>query len=211
MKMLEAFRAARSAFRASLQGKYEEEVPGPKGEVFLTVRDGATGVIQAKRRLNVVTLDASILIARLVKDNVEPPKGAYVLAVGTGDSGWNPMAPPAATNTQRALYSEVTRKTFSNTQFINSGGSPVAYPTNIVDFTTTFTESEAVGPLVEMGLIGGNIDTNLSIKNPVSPPAGSYDPTVDLTAYETLINYLTFAVVNKPATSTLEIVWRLTF
>jgi len=45
----------------------------------------------------------------------------------------------------------------------------------------------------------------------VSPPAGSYDPTVDLTAYETLINYLTFAVVNKPATSTLEIVWRLTF
>ncbi len=60
-----------------------------------------------------------------------------------------------------------------------------------------------------MGLIGGNIDTNLAVKNPV--PIGPYDPLVDLTAYETLINYLTFPVVNKPATSTLEIVWRLSF
>jgi hypothetical protein len=209
MKMMDAFRAARSAFRASLQGRYADEARKPKGEVFLTLRDGPTGVIQAQHRLNIVTLDASILIARLVKDNAEPPKGAYVLGVGTGDSGWNLQNPPAATNTQRRLFSEVTRKTFSNTQFIDSGGSPTAIPTNVVDFTTTFTESEAVGPLVEMGLIGGNIDSNLAVKNPV--PSGPYDPLVDLTAYETLINYLTFPVVNKPATSTLEIIWRLTF
>ena len=213
MKMVEAFRKARSAFKAAWQDRHEDDARCKiRGDVFITVRDGETGLVTAHHELrNLVVKDASILIARLVKDNQEPPKGAYVLAVGSGDSGWNPMAPPAPTDTQRALYSEITRKTFSDTQFVNSGGVPVAYPTNIVDFTTTFTESEAVGPLVEMGLLGGNIDTNLSVKNPVSPPNGPYDPTVDLTAFETMINYLTFAVVNKPATSTLQIVWRLSF
>lgn len=210
MRFLEAIRAARSAFSATLSGRYEDDARPSlhKGEVFIILRDGKTGEIQ-ERRYNIVALDASILIARLVKDNQEPPQGAFVLAVGSGDVGWNLQSPPAATNTQRALFSEVTRKTFSNTQHIDSGGSPTAIPTNVVDFTTTYTESEAVGALVEMGLLGGNIDSNLSIKNPV--PAGAYDPLVDMTAYETMINYLTFPVINKPATSTLEIIWRLTF
>lgn len=183
-----------------------------RGDVFITVTDGKTKEIQEHRELrNLVVLDASVLIARLMKDNSEPPHGIYALAVGTGDTGWDPMNPPAPTNTQRALYSELSRKTFANTQFIDSTGATVAYPTKIVDFTTTYTESEAVGPLVEMGLLGGNISTNMSIKNPVSPPNGTYDDTVDLTSYETLCNYLTFPVVNKPSTSTLSIVWRLTF
>lgn len=210
MKILEAFLAAGSAFRAALGSRHEDASRKTKGEVFIRMFDAATGDLQYEHH-NVVTLDASILIARLVKDSQEPPKGAFVLAVGTGDVGWDLQSPPAATNTQRALYSEITRKTYSGTAFIDSGGSPTAIPTNVVDFTTQFTESEAVGPLVEMGLLGGNIDTNLSNTNPVSPPAGAYDPLVDLTAFESLINYLTFPVVNKPATSTLEIVWRLTF
>lgn len=183
-----------------------------RGDVFMRLRDGRTGELQEEREhRNLVVLDASILIARLMKDNAEPPKGIFALAVGTGDVGWDPMSPPAPTNTQRALYSEITRKTFSSTQFINAGGTPVAYPTKVVDFTTIYTESEAVGPLVEMGLLGGNISTNLATTNPVSPPNGSYDPTVDLTDFETLCNFLTFPVINKPATSTFEITWRLTF
>lgn len=183
-----------------------------RGDVFITVKDGKTQEVQDHRELrNLVVLDASILIARLMKDNSEPSFGIYALAVGTGDTGWDPMNPPSPTNTQRALYSELTRKTFASTQFVDSAGSPAGYPTKIVDFTTTYTESEAVGPLVEMGLLGGDISTNMSVKNPVSPPNGTYDDTVDLTSYETLCNFLTFAVINKPATSTLTIVWRLTF
>lgn len=213
MKIVEAFQKAGSVFRAALGGQYKEDARIQiRGDVFITMRDGETGVVQAYReKRNIVVKDASILIARLVKDSQEPPKGAYVLAVGSGDTGWDPMNPPAATDTQRALYSEITRKTFSNTQFVDAGGIPVGYPTHVVDFTTVYTESEAVGPLVEMGLIGGNISTNLAVKNPVSPPNGAYDPIVDLTSYETLLNYLTFPVVNKPATSTLEITWRLSF
>lgn len=198
--------ACRQADSLAEQGYYI------RGDVFIRLKDGKTGELQEEHELrNLVVLDASILIARLMKDNVEPTKGIFALAVGTGDVGWDPMNPPAATNTQRALYSEITRKTFTTTQFIDGGGVPVAYPTKVVDFSTTFTESEAVGPLVEMGLIGGNISSNLSITNPVSPPNGAYDPTVDLTLFETMVNFLSFPVVNKPATSTLQIVWRITF
>jgi hypothetical protein len=131
--------------------------------------------------------------------------------VGSGDVGWNPMSPPAPTVTQRALYSEISRKTLASTNFVDASGLPTSIPTNVVDFVCTFTESEAVGPLVEMGLLGGNVNSNLSIKNPVSPPNGAYNAAVDLTTRDTLINYLTFAVINKPATSTFTIVWRLSF
>ncbi len=216
MKKTEALPTPVSQFSAAFTcrpaDRFDEKGYYIRGDVFMELRDGKTGELQeAREHRNLVVLDASILIARLMKDNTEPPKGIFALAVGTGDVGWNPMSPPTPTTTQRALYSEITRKTFSNTQFINAGGAPVAIPTKVVDFTTIFTESEAVGPLVEMGLIGGNISTNLAIKNPVSPPNGAYDATVDLTDFETLLNFLTFPVVNKPATSTLSIVWRLTF
>lgn len=222
MKMGERFRTPEGQASISLgamrQGdEYEgaaAESGGYKirGDVFITLRDASTGEVQEEREhRNLVVRDASILIARLVKNNQEPPFGAYALAVGTGDVGWNVMAPPAPTNTQRALYSELARKTFSSTTFVDSSGAPTAIPTNIVDFTTTFSESEAVGPLVEMGLIGGNISTNLATRNPVSPPNGPYNPAVDLTGRETLLNFLTFAVINKPPTSTLSITWRLTF
>lgn len=212
MRFPEAFGQIVSKIRGLVGSRYEEDARVYiRGDVFIKLRDASTGEIQEFERRNLIVKDASILIARLVKDNAEAPKGAFVLAVGTGDSGWNPMSPPAPTNTQRALYSELTRKTFSQTQFVDAAGVPTAIPTNVVDFTTVFTESEAVGPLVEMGLVGGNISNNLAVRNPVSPPNGAYNASLDLTTRETLINYLTFPVINKPATSTMEIVWRLTF
>jgi len=212
MKLDEVFSRVGSRFFGALKSRYEEKAPGIRGDVSLILRDGASGVEQDRREIkNIIVKDASILVARLMKDNAEPTKGCFVLAVGTGDIGWNPLAPPAPTNTQRSLYSELTRKTFSTTQFIDAAGVPTAIPTNVVDFSTIYTESEAVGPLVEMGLLGGNISTNLSIRNPVLPPNGPYNPLVDLTTKETMVNYLTFPIISKPATSTLEIVWRLSF
>lgn len=212
MQIREAFhRAMEKAFRIVFSPHFHEDARYHiKGDVFLTLRDARTGEVQDHREVhNLVVRDASILIARLMKDSQEPPHGVFCLAVGSGDVGWDPMNPPSPTNTQRSLYSEISRKTFTETAFIDAGGLPVAYPTNVVDFTTTFTESEAVGPLVEMSLLGGNIV--ISPRNPVTPPNGSYDPTVDLTTKETEVNYLTFPVINKPATSTLTTVWRLTF
>ena len=181
-----------------------------QGDVFVTLTDIRTGAEEKHEFRNLIVRDASILVARLLKSSSEPPFGIYALAVGTGDVGWNPLAPPAATSTQRALYSELTRKTFSSTNFVDALGIPSAIPTNVVDYTTTYSESEAVGPLVEMALIGGNVSTNMFIRNPVSPPNGAYSPALDLTTRETIVNYLTFPVISKPGTSTMAITWRLT-
>src|SRR5579863_5107540 len=102
MKMGESFRRATTAFRVLLNPKFMDQIPKYKGEVFMTLRDAKTGVVQDHRH-NLVVLDASILIARLMKDNAEPPNGIFCLAMGTGDVGWNPMSPPAPTTTQRSL------------------------------------------------------------------------------------------------------------
>jgi len=207
MKNRETFPQPVETARVALATRYEEpKVCCIRGDVFITMGSGETYEFR-----NLVVRDASILIARLMKSNVEPPFGIFCLAVGTGDTGWNPLNPPAATITQRSLYSEIARKTFAQTLFVDSGGAPTAIPTNVVDFTTTFTESEAVGPLCEMGLIGGNVSTNLAVRNPVLPPNGTYDPLVDLTTRETLVNYLTFPCVSKAPTSTMSVTWRLSF
>ena len=83
-----------------------------------------------------------------------------------------------------------------------------------MDFTTVFGESEAVGPLNEMGLTS-TLSNNNMITNPNPNFAGqggqAYDPTIDVTQYDMLANYLTFSVISKPATSILTITWRLTF
>ena len=211
MQIRETFRRAFETARVALNSRCHEDAHFHiRGDVFITLRDGATGKVQDYREIrNLVVRDASILIARLLKDNSESPYGVFCLAVGTGDTGWDPMNPPAPTDTQRALYSELARKAFSATTFIDSGGSPTAVPTNVVDYSATFAEGEANGPLCEMGLLGGNIV--ISPPNPVSPPNGPYNvPPVNLTEYETEINYTTFACVNKPPTSTMTVVWRLT-
>ncbi len=213
MRLPESFTRVVGSLAGALGFKYGDDArTSIRGDVFITVRDVATGeIVEQFEKRNLIVKDASILIARLMKDSAEPPRSAFCLAVGTGDVGWNPMSPPAPTDTQRALYSELTRKTFASTTFVDAAGSPTAIPTNVVDYTVTFTESEAVGPLVEMGILGGNISTNLAVRNPVSPPNGAYSPAVDLTTRETLVNYLTFPVINKPATSSFTVTWRLTF
>lgn len=187
---------------------------GISGEIFWTLRDSETGEETSGYFKNVVTLDASILVARLLKSSAtpnvsEPSFGVYALGVGSGDVGWNLQNPPPASNTQRSLYNEIGRKAISSASFIDSNGSISGIPTNVVDFTTIFSESEAVGPIAEMGLLGGDISTNMGSQNPVLPPNGAYDPTVNLVGMDTLINYLTFPVINKPPTSTLSWVWRL--
>ena len=106
------------------------------GEIFWTLRDGKTGRVQERGHFkNIVTLDAGILIARLLKtpssvpNTCEPNYGIFALAVGTGDSGWDPLDPPAATNTQRSLYNELARKQIASSDFIDENGAISGIPT----------------------------------------------------------------------------------
>ena len=139
---------------------------------------------------NIITNAASVLLARLVRNNSDPAHGAYALAVGTGAIGWDPFNPPPATASQTQLQNELFRKTFQSVNF-TVGGTVSGSPTNVLDLTTFFVESEANGILVEMGIVGG--DATLTANT------------------GTLLNYRTFAAITKPPTATLSLVWRITF
>lgn len=213
--VLDKMRRIGSGFKLGMGTRYYEPMRMVcRGDVFFDMRDARTGKPLLKRhQRNVVTLDAGILVARLLKNPKEPSNGINMLAVGTGALG-PLLTPNAPSQEQRRLNDEIFRKPFAETTFRDANGAASAIPTRVVDFTTVFGESEAVGPLNEMGLTS-TISNNNTVTNPNPNFAGqggqAYDPAVDVTQFDTLANYLTFAVVSKPATSILTITWRLTF
>jgi hypothetical protein len=152
---------------------------------------------------NVIVDSASLLISRLLADGQTaidpggPNHGIRVLAVGTGDPNWNPNNPPSATPNQNQLEAELARKRFANVTFVKTDGSglPATEVTNIVDYQTVFNESEAVGPITELALFGG----------------GTGSENIDITPNSGLmVNYRTLAVINKPNTATMSVVFRIT-
>lgn len=184
-----------------------------KGQVFIELTDEQGNLLDRRELDNVITLDGGILTARLFKNSLFPKtdenNGVTMLAVGTGATG-NLLNPDAPQETQRKLNTEIGRKPFSSTQYRNADGVAVAYPTNIVDFTATFGEGEAVGPLNEMAVISA-YSSNPDIKNPINNGPTDYDPTIDVSYKDLLANYLTYSVITKPSTGRLAITWRFTF
>lgn len=189
---------------------YCDVVGAKKGEVFFKMEDVVTGeVLFEDYRPNVITLDASILAAMLFTEPGSRTYGAYMLAVGTGATG-SLLSPDAPDPRQRRLNAEIARKPRNSYTFRDGSGNAVAIKTNIVDYTFTFDEGEAVGPLTEMGIFstysGNPLVRNL---NPNIFP--TRDVTVDVSNLDILINYLSFPVISKPATARLTITWRLTY
>lgn len=184
-----------------------------QGMVFFDLRDTDGNVLYQERKKNLITLDAGILAARLFRDSLSPNpaqnNGITMLAVGTGATGAI-LSPDAPQNTQRKLNTELTRKAFASVQYRDSLGVAVSYPTSIVDFTTTFSGSEANGALNEMGLMS-TYSLNPLVTNPINNGPSGYDPTIDVTGKDIMMNYLTFGVITKPVGSTLTITWRISF
>lgn len=204
------FRAASGASRFDMHPVYNATlgICSAKGEVFITVTE-KDRVVWQDHRMNIITLDAGILAAILLRDPASRTNGMNMLAVGTGATGAL-LSPDAPDSRQRKLNAEIARKPFSTTTFRDGSGNAVAIPTNIVDFTCTFDEGEAVGPLNEMGILS-TISANPLVTNPNPNTFPTRDTTVDLTIYDILVNYLTFAVLSCPATARLSITWRITF
>jgi len=172
--------------------KHKEDLPRMSGEFWFQLKEDGN-LVEERHGHNIIVNGASVLIARLLKDNSEPDGGITYLAVGTGGVGWNLQNPPQPTTTQTALENEIARKAFTteDVTFIDpSTGDPTTVPTNVVDYTATFAETEAVGPLVEMGLFGGD--------------------ATDLLDSGTEVNYRTFPVLNKTNSMTLTIIFRIT-
>lgn len=181
-----------------------------KGTLIVEMRDARSGEVLAHfEKDNLIVKDAGILMASLAKGDAVNPNGLTMLAIGTGATG-NLLAPDAPQPGQRKLNNEIARKAFSSKQYRNADGVAVSYRTNIVDFTTTFGEAEAVGPLNEMGLMSA-ASANPATKNPINNGPTNYDASLDVAGKDLLVNYLTFSVVTKPATAVLAITWRLTF
>jgi hypothetical protein len=206
------FSRPRSGHKMGLALRYADAgvTRDAEGTFIFDMRDASTGEqLHYFEKKNIITLDAGILAAILFKDNASRDRGIYMLAVGTGATGAL-LSPDAPSASQRKLNAEVARKAFVTTTFRDSGGNAVSIPTNVVDFTTTYAEAEAVGPLNEMGLISP-ISDNPLVTNPNPDTFPARLLTRDLTLYDILVNYLTFAVVSKPSTAILTITWRLTF
>jgi hypothetical protein len=204
------FRAASGMSRFEMHPTYNATlgICSAKGEVFISLLENDK-VVWQDYRLNVITYDAGILAAILLRDPASRSNGMNMLAVGTGATGAL-LSPDAPDPRQRKLNAELSRKSFLTTTFRDGSGNAVAIPTNIVDFTCTFDEGEAVGPLNEMGILS-TISGNPLIKNQNPNTFPTRDTTVDLSNYDILVNYLTFSVLSIPATARLSITWRITF
>lgn len=179
------------------------------GEVFFELRDAATGdLLDSRHYKNLIVRDAGVLIARLLANPDEPRNGVNMLGVGTGAPG-AALNPDAPTNSQRSLRAEIARKNVTY-KFRTSLGAESAVPTNIVDFTCTYNEGEAVGALNEMALLSTWSATQSTAAAVQVPNVTPYDATVDLRNYDTMLNILNFPVISKPGTATLTLTWRLT-
>jgi len=211
MMIKDQFRMAPGSSRFELHPVYHANlgICSAKGEVFMSVTDRDGAILFQDHRENLLTLDAGILAAILLRDPSSRDNGMNMLAVGTGATGalLSPDAPDAR---QRKLNAELARKPFFTTTFRDGSGNAVAIPTNIVDFTCTFDEGEAVGPLNEMGILS-TISANPLVKNPNPNSFPTRDTTVDLSNYDILVNVITFSVLSIPATARLSVTWRLTF
>lgn len=178
-----------------------------KGAVIIEMWDGPTGErLHYSEVTNLIVLDAGLVAAALFKGDLT--SGISMLAMGTGATG-NLLSPDAPQVGQRMLNNEIARKAFSSTTYRTAEGVAVSYRTNIVDYTTTFGEGEAVGTLNEMALMVP-YSTNPATKNPLDNGPSNYDASIDVEGFDLIVNYLTFAVISKPATAVVQITWRLT-
>lgn len=180
---------------------------GIRGEVFIALRDLDGNLLEHRHLKNLILLDASILIAILLKDS-STRSGLTMLAVGSGATGAL-LSPDAPDNRQRNLNAELARKAFSSTTFRDSDGNAVAYPTNIVDFTTVFGAGDAVGALNEMSLVS-TISMNPLITNNNPNVYPTRDTTLDVSTYDIFANRLCFPVISVPVAATIAFTWRLT-
>jgi len=205
----ETFKKTKESMSLGFEILNKDNLTSFVGEVFIEMVDTEGNLLHKEHKKNIITLDAGILAAILLRDPSSRSNGVNMLSVGTGATGAI-LSPDAPDSRQRKLNAEISRKTFSSTTFRDASGNAVAIPTNIVDFTCTFDESEAVGPLNEMGLLS-TISDNIAVSNPNPNTFPTRDVTLDLTLYDILVNYLTFSVITKPSTARLTITWRITF
>lgn len=181
---------------------------------------------------NMIADSSEILFARMLAltswpyaaPTAAPCWGVWGLAVGAGMSSWansSPTTPPPPppigstdfTTSQNALYNQVKRKPLMSpggVLFLESDGVTISpTPTTLVRFLTSFNATtDAISvPLMEMGLIGGGIQTANNGQGTDPLNAAFWDPAVGNQDSMVLINYATFGAVFLPAGVTIVMEW----
>lgn len=165
---------------------------------FVKIGDGENqgylipkGVMAERHMKNLIVGSASNLMARRMVPGTSWGAGIGYLEVGTGVGTGTTQAPQGEDASYTALRVPLARKAISSWTYLDASGNPTASVTNVVQYTTTFIETEAIGALVEMGLFGGDATTTLG------------------SGY--MFNYKTFPVWNKQSGMKLTVIWNITF
>lgn len=161
------------------------------GEVTDRLIDAKTEKVIEERVYNNLVVDAcSVLIAGLMKGTLS---GVQYFAVGSGSSSWSNDTFPSPVESDTKLLAETYRKAIetSNVVFINSENVVSQTPTNRIQITVVFNESEANGELRELGIFGGDA---------TSAKDSGY-----------MINRKTHALIYKTSGMKLERIIRFTF
>lgn len=105
---------------------------------------------------NLVVNNCSVLLASLIKSHTSGLGTSLYWAVGTGN-GWSDALLPSPSVSATTLTNEVFRKVIpgANISFLTSNNEVTATPTNRLQITLTFTESEANYNLMEFAIFGG--------------------------------------------------------
>ena len=104
--------------------------------------------------------------------------------------------PPEPELNETTLLGEFYRKRFTNWCFMDAAGQETETATNILILDTTFYENEAVGPITEIALFGGDA---LPHNNDAGKDSGL------------MFNLKRFKVINKQDNHRISIRWKLTF
>lgn len=148
-------------------------------------------VIREMHVKNLIVSKASQLMAKRMKPGASWGAGITHLEVGTGFGTGSTQAPQVESVSRTTLRVPLARKAITAWTYLDTAGQPTAEETNVLQLTTTFTEAEAIGAIVEMGLFGGDADVALS------------------SGY--MFNYKVFPVWNKQSGMQLTVMWKLTF
>jgi hypothetical protein len=148
-------------------------------------------VIREMHVKNLIVSKASQFMAKRMRPGASWGSGITHLEVGTGFGTGSTQAPQVESIAQTGLRVPLARKAITSWTYLDGAGQATASETNVVQITTTFIETEAIGAIVEMGLFGGDATVTL---------ASGY-----------MFNYKVFPVWNKQNGMQLTVIWKLTF
>lgn len=217
MRAFDKFPNKKHGVNIGMEIREESSFVVPMGHVFAKLEENDT-TTELDLGRNFIVYEARILMAQLMKFNFQNgdaiANGVTYLAVGTGGpyqikgqvKRFDPQNPPVPGvdiyNENRPgsfdtngdgfsdLINEIARNPVTST-FVDGTGAPTLKKTNIVDFSATFDLDQAIGPLVEMAIFGGD--------QAETPKKGL------------MVAVKTFPVINKTHNARITFTWRLAF